>query len=322
MIVGALPAIEDCDDCADFILCLSCGAGHAFGEAIAPKLPQAHRRSERSTYRFWMDEPGNDVQWYFSDNDGVLAVQYGEPLSRWACFGRELSCAPGAMAPNSRMSASAACAPGSITSRLWEMAEFNSAPYFPIDLKKGNPERPVHARPARRRAQARRQGDRAACWKSLRAPPSRGTLTRAQGRSYEHTLRASRSLELSGRGPHVVGQGQLRYAFPRAATTRALHPRPRPEGAGEARGRRQFQPAPARRSGPSRRARTGSASSTTTRCAAFHLAPLPPIDGNEWGYQETVVHLRWRKPDVTDGRTIWERPFIPAMAARPIGAVP
>ena len=71
MIAGALPAIEDCHDCADFILVPLLWARRVYGEAIAGDL---RRRIDAAilNYRYWMDEPGNDVQWYFSENHALL----------------------------------------------------------------------------------------------------------------------------------------------------------------------------------------------------------------------------------------------------------
>ena len=66
MILGALPAIEDCHDCADFILVPLLWCRTAYGNAIDPAV---RSRIDRAIlgYRYWMDEPGNDVQWYFSE---------------------------------------------------------------------------------------------------------------------------------------------------------------------------------------------------------------------------------------------------------------
>ncbi|TGU53222.1 hypothetical protein EN791_034585, partial [Mesorhizobium sp. M2D.F.Ca.ET.148.01.1.1] len=80
-----------------------------------------------------MDEPGNDVQWYFSENHALLfhtaAYIAGGLLpearfTRSGRLGREQS-AVGAARVRAWLEHFEA----------WEMAEFNSAPYFPIDLK-------------------------------------------------------------------------------------------------------------------------------------------------------------------------------------------
>ena len=71
MIAAALPAIEDCHDCADFILVPLLWCRRVYGDSIAVDL---RRRIDAAilNYRYWMDEPGNDVQWYFSENHALL----------------------------------------------------------------------------------------------------------------------------------------------------------------------------------------------------------------------------------------------------------
>src|SRR5690606_15330607 len=71
MILGALPAIEDCHDCADFILVPLLWARQAHHGDIAPEVVARIDRAVLG-YRYWMDEPGNDVQWYFSENHALL----------------------------------------------------------------------------------------------------------------------------------------------------------------------------------------------------------------------------------------------------------
>ncbi|MCU0902234.1 MAG: hypothetical protein MUC82_17410, partial [Cypionkella sp.] len=71
MITDTLPTIEECWDCADFALVpLLWGRtrwGHLMSEALRARVDQAIL-----SYRYWMDEPGNDVQWYFSENHALL----------------------------------------------------------------------------------------------------------------------------------------------------------------------------------------------------------------------------------------------------------
>ena len=113
-------------------------------------------------YRYWMDEPGNDVQWYFSENHALLfhtAAYLAGTLLPDATFRR------------SGRSGAEQAAVGATRVRAWldhfeqwEMAEFNSAPYFPIDLK--GLTALFALAPRRRHQRARRQGDRPAGSKS------------------------------------------------------------------------------------------------------------------------------------------------------------
>ena len=84
-------------------------------------------------FRYWMDEPGNDVMWYFSENHALLF--------HTACY------LAGALFPDAvfRRSGRIGREQSEVgRERLldWfnhfekhEMAEWNSAPYFPIDFK-------------------------------------------------------------------------------------------------------------------------------------------------------------------------------------------
>ena len=115
MIAGALPAIEDCHDCADFILVPLLWARRVYGEAIAGDLRQRIDAAILN-YRYWMDEPGNDVQWYFSENHALLfhtAAYLAGDLLPEATLPPFRADRRGAVGGGPR----AACAPGSIISR-------------------------------------------------------------------------------------------------------------------------------------------------------------------------------------------------------------
>ncbi len=71
MIAASLPAIEDCHDCADFILVPLLWSRAVYAGDINPALV-GRIDTAILGYRYWMDEPGNDVQWYFSENHALL----------------------------------------------------------------------------------------------------------------------------------------------------------------------------------------------------------------------------------------------------------
>ena len=131
MIETSLPAIEDCHDCADFLLVPLLWCRTAYAADIAPGVLARIDRAVLG-YRYWMDEPGNDVQWYFSENHALLfhtAAYLAGNLLPDARFRRSGRTGPRA----GRMGL------GRVRAWLdhfetWEMAEFNSAAYFPIDL--------------------------------------------------------------------------------------------------------------------------------------------------------------------------------------------
>lgn len=71
MISAMLPVIEDCHDCADFVLVPLLFAYTRWSDLLSPALRDGIEHAVLN-YRYWMDEPGNDVQWYFSENHALL----------------------------------------------------------------------------------------------------------------------------------------------------------------------------------------------------------------------------------------------------------
>ncbi|MDP2087506.1 MAG: hypothetical protein Q8K20_20110 [Gemmobacter sp.] len=207
MIDATLPAIEDCWDCADFALVPLLWGRTRFGHLMSDRL-RARVDAAILGYRYWMDEPGNDVQWYFSENHALL-------------FHTSAYLA-GALLPDATFVRSGRTgADQSATGRdrvrawldhfeAWEMAEFNSAPYFPIDLKGLTalyalaPDADIRERAGR--SIARLLG-------MVADSAHHGILTAAQGRSYEHTLRAGRTLELSAITRMLWGLGRFGARF-------------------------------------------------------------------------------------------------------------
>lgn len=197
----ALPRIDDCWDCADFALVplIWCRTRwpDLLGEDLCARIDATIRG-----YRYWMDEPGDDVQWYFSENHALLfhtAAHLGGHLLPDATFNR------------SGRTGAEQSAVGAERLRAWldhfetwEMAEFNSAPYFPIDLKGLTALFALSPDPGIRERAGR---GIARLVEIVANSAHRGVLTGAQGRSYEHTLRASRTLELSAIGRMLWGTG-------------------------------------------------------------------------------------------------------------------
>lgn len=285
MIAGALPAIEDCHDCADFILVPLLWCRKVFGDRLEAGL---RARVDRAIlgYRYWMDEPGNDVQWYFSENHALLfhtaAYLAGGllPGQRFARSGR----------PGREQSAAGAARVRAWLDHFeqWEMAEFNSAPYFPIDLKGLTalyalaPDADIAERAGRAIVRLLEIVARSA---------HHGTLTGAQGRSYEHTLRAARSLELSGICRMVWGKGNygMRFhALPQLALCLRDHGLTVPaelasiaSPAGDGGWEWAFA------QGQDRFARLYH-----YKTAGHAMGSAAGYRWNQWGYQETVIHAR------------------------------
>ncbi|TCT28926.1 hypothetical protein [Martelella mediterranea] len=191
MISVSLPKIENCHDCADFHLVPLLFGRIRYGELLTETI---RRRIDKATleFRYWMDEPGNDVQWYFSENHALLfhtAAYLAGHFHSDRIFTR------------ANITGTEQSARGAERLRAWfdhfeqcEMAEFNSVPYFPIDLKGLTTLYALaHDEDIRQRA----ENAILRLVSIVAASAHHGTLTAAQGRSYEHTLMAARTSELS-----------------------------------------------------------------------------------------------------------------------------
>ena len=291
MIDAALPAIEDCHDCADFILVPLLWSRIAFADKLSQQTLDCIDRAVLD-YRYWMDEPGNDVQWYFSENHALLFHTAAYLAGH---------CLPDKIFRRSRRTGAEQSEVGANRVRAWldhfekwEMAEFNSAPYFPIDLKGLTalfalaPDADISERAGRAIVRL---------VEIVANSAHHGVLTGAQGRSYEHTLRAGRTLELSAIARMLWGEGNYgrRYhclpqlalcirdhglEIPATLHTAAFIP----DGISQewcfAQGEECF----------ARLYHHKTADHTMGSAAAYRW--------DQWGYQETVLHLRiGRNPD-------------------------
>jgi Glucuronyl esterase, fungi len=201
MLRSSLPAITDCHDCADFWLVPLLWVRAKFAAAIGAET-LAKIDAAVLGFRYWMDEPGNDVMWYFSENHALLF--------HTACY-LAGSIFPDATFVRSGRKGSAQSAVGRGRVLGWfdrfeadELAEWNSAPYFPIDFK-GLAALAALAPNIDVRARAERAIKRLLEIAALSS--HRGMLTASQGRSYEHSLRASTTLELSAIARLFFGRG-------------------------------------------------------------------------------------------------------------------
>jgi len=284
MIAAALPRIDDLWDCADFALVPLIWGRMRWGDVLGDDL-RARVDDTILGYRYWMDEPGNDVQWYFSENHALLfhtaAYLAGtlHPGGRFVRSGRT-------GAEQARVGAT----------RLrewldhferWEMAEFNSAPYFPIDLK-GLTALYALAPDADIRDRAGRGIARLI--EIVANSAHKGVLTGAQGRSYEHTLRAARSLELSAIGRLLWGKGAIGtrfHATPQLALCLRDHGLALPDLAARA----DWQGAEAQEwcfvQGEG-----GFAALYHYKTADFALGSAAAYRWYDWGYQETLIQAR------------------------------
>jgi hypothetical protein len=286
MLAAALGPIDDCHDCADFALVPLLWARIRFADAVNTALGERIDRSLLG-YRYWLDEPGNDVQWYFSENHALLfhtaAYLAGSllPQERFRRSGR--SGAEQAAAGRARLEAwfdhFEAC----------ELTEFNSAAYIPIDLK-GLAALQALAPDAEIRARAGRTIARLAG--IVADACHRGVMTAAQGRAYEHSLWPAATLE-------VAAVARLLWGGEGAAA-RPVHGLPllalclRDHGLalpGDLAARALWQAEEACE-WCCAQGEDGLARLYHYKTRAFAMGSAAGYRWGEWGYQETLVHAR------------------------------
>lgn len=285
MITGALPAIEDCHDCADFALVPLLWARSEWGDDIAAPV-RSRIDAAILGYRYWMDEPGNDVQWYFSENHALLfhtAAYLAGNLFADAIFVRSGRTG----AEQSQVGAARVRAWLDHFER-WEMAEFNSAPYFPIDLK-GLAALAALAPDAD-------IGERAKAGivrllEIVARSSHHGILTAAQGRSYEHSLRPGRTLELSAIARLAWGKGWYGsrvHALPMLAVCLRDHGLVLPDGLAAVADYQGDDAVEWRFA----QGQEGFAALYHYKGRGFAMGSAAHYRWGAWGYQETVLHLR------------------------------
>ena len=285
MIAATLPVIEDCWDCADFALVPLLWARQVYGDLLSRDLTERIDAAILN-YRYWMDEAGNDVQWYFSENHALLfhssaylagAMLPDKTFRRSGRGGAEQS-AVGAARLRAWLDHFEA----------WEMAEFNSAPYFPIDLK-GLTTLFALAPDADIRDRAERAIVR--LLEVIANSAHHGVLTAAQGRSYEHTLRAGRSLELSGIARLLWGTGHFGTRFhtlPQLALCLRDHGLTVDPGL---RDRATWQDG-SEQEWTFAQGENGFAALYHCKSRDFALGTAAGYRWFDWGYQETLLHAR------------------------------
>jgi hypothetical protein len=291
MIDAALPAIEDCHDCADFILVPLLWSRIAFAGKLSEQCIDCIDRAVLD-YRYWMDEPGNDVQWYFSENHALLFHTAAYLAGH---------CLPERTFRRSGRTGAQQSEVGAQRVRAWldhfekwEMAEFNSAPYFPIDLKGLTalyalaPDRDISERAGRAIIRL---------IEIVANSAHHGVLTGAQGRSYEHTLRAGRTLELSAIARMLWGKGNYgrRYhCLPQLALCIRDHGLEMPAELSQI----AFMAAGTAQEWCFAQGQESFARLYHHKSADHAMGSAAAYRWDQWGYQETVLHLRiGRNPD-------------------------
>jgi hypothetical protein len=207
--------IDAMEDCADFVLVPLCLLITRYRSMVPEALYQDIRRVILK-FRYWIDEPGNDVMWYFSENHAFLfhCSQY----------------LAGSIFPDDTFSAGGKTGREQIRKgkkRLedwfdlffkYGYAEWNSATYIPVDyigffiLYEMAPDRDI-------KNKAKEALDYT--FKIMMYNSFNGIMSSSYGRSYEYTLKSREQVETCFIEWIAYGSGFINYRS-RAATLFAL----------------------------------------------------------------------------------------------------
>ncbi|APG94901.1 hypothetical protein [Sinorhizobium americanum] len=202
LIAVTLQSIDRREDCSDFVLVPLLWLVRAYGERLGPETVERIRASVLG-YRYWVDEPGNDVMWFWSENH-VLCFHASQLLA-----GDFL---PDAVFAASGRSGREQAALAKARLHRWfdsveahGLAEWNSAAYYPIDfiglLALEHWAEPELA------GRARRQLD--LIFEMIALHTLAGVPAGSQGRAYDKELRAGPLTELAPFAAVAFGEGWL-----------------------------------------------------------------------------------------------------------------
>ncbi|MBX4867557.1 hypothetical protein HJA87_20160 [Rhizobium bangladeshense] len=202
-IIGAtLASIDAREDCSDFIMVPLLWLLGAYGDRM-PKATVDRIRHSVLSYRYWVDEPGNDAMWFWSENH-VLCFHTSQLLA-------------GLLLPDAMFSASGRTGRqqaelAAVRLGHWfdsveahGLAEWNSAAYYPIDfIGLLALERWADTAVA---ARARAQID--LIFRMIALHTLAGVPAGSQGRAYDKELRAGPLTELAPFAHVAFGTGWL-----------------------------------------------------------------------------------------------------------------
>ncbi|MBB4008802.1 hypothetical protein [Allorhizobium taibaishanense] len=202
LITDTLASIDRRDDCSDFIMVPLLWLLGAYPNVLSEDLLARVRQSVLN-YRYWVDEPGNDVMWFWSENH-VLCFHTSQLLA-------------GQLFPDAVFSASgrtgtaqAALARHRLhrwfdSSEAHGLAEWNSAAYYPIDFI-GLLALEHWAEPE---IAARARGQLDLIFRMIALHTLAGVPAGSQGRAYDKELRAGPLTELAPFAYVAFGEGWL-----------------------------------------------------------------------------------------------------------------
>ncbi|MFB2604142.1 hypothetical protein ACE04B_19430, partial [Rhizobium phaseoli] len=199
---ATLASIDAREDCSDFIMVPLLWLLGAYGDRMPEAIVERIRRSVLS-YRYWVDEPGNDAMWFWSENH-VLCFHTSQLLA-------------GLLLPDAVFSASGRTGRQQAelaVERLGRwfdsveahgLAEWNSAAYYPIDFIGLL----ALERWAERGIADRARGQIDLIFRMIALHTLAGVPAGSQGRAYDKELRAGPLTELAPFAQVAFGTGWL-----------------------------------------------------------------------------------------------------------------
>ena len=207
----ALALIAVKGDCADFVLTPLLGFLTWFAKLVPGELRDAIKTLALN-FRYWTDEPGNDVMWFFSENHALLfhASQY----LAGSLFPQELFMVSGRLGHEQREIGAERLREWFADFFRYGLAEWNSITYLPIDLVGffalylGAPDTEI-------RDLAKRGLDE--IFELIAINLHHGVISASYGRVYEHNLLALPLGEITSLSKIAWGQGYFNNALRAAA---------------------------------------------------------------------------------------------------------
>ncbi|MFD1747526.1 hypothetical protein ACFSE1_18810 [Rhizobium helianthi] len=200
IIDNTLAAVDERRDCSDFVLVPLLWMAASYRQQLPPDTWQEIETSILN-YRYWVDEPGNDVMWFWSENH-VLCFHVSQYLAGRLFAEKHFECSGRSGQEQARL------AEGRLLKwfdsvETHGLAEWNSAAYYPIDfigllaLE--------HFGEGQIRQRARLLLDRLFAMISLHTLG--GVPAGSMGRAYDKELRAGPLTELAPFATVAFGQG-------------------------------------------------------------------------------------------------------------------
>ncbi|NKM89784.1 hypothetical protein [Rhizobium leguminosarum] len=202
IIEATLASIDAREDCSDFIMVPLLWLLGAYAERMPDAVVDRIRHSVRS-YRYWVDEPGNDAMWFWSENH-VLCFHTSQLLAG-LLLPDEVFSASGRTGRQQAEIARERLGRWFDSVEAHGLAEWNSAAYYPIDFI-GLLALERWAETAMS-ARARAQID--LIFRMIALHTLAGVPAGSQGRAYDKELRAGPLTELAPFAQVAFGTGWL-----------------------------------------------------------------------------------------------------------------